>query len=97
MYKVSQKHWLNHFFHSEAVLQMDIFTSVEDILNQSKKVMTTMGEWELIGLTVQTITLPAGGDKLYQEICFFVRTYCWLSPYCNALSYLHSMKAKSKM
>ncbi|KAI9517345.1 hypothetical protein NQZ68_004562 [Dissostichus eleginoides] len=62
----------NSYLHRKAVLQINIFTSVEDILNQSKKVMTTMGEWELIGLTVQRFTLPAGDNELYQEIRFFV-------------------------
>ncbi|XP_010777546.1 5-hydroxytryptamine receptor 3A-like isoform X3 [Notothenia coriiceps] len=39
----------NSYLHRKAALQMDISTSVEDILNQSKKVMTTMGDSEAPG------------------------------------------------
>ncbi|XP_063748254.1 5-hydroxytryptamine receptor 3C-like [Eleginops maclovinus] len=62
----------NSYLHRMAVLQLNLFTSVENLFNKSKEVMTTMGEWELIGLTEQKFTLHAGDGELYQEIRFFV-------------------------
>lgn len=59
-------------------MQIDLSSTVEDIFKRSKKVMTTMGEWELVGLTVKMFTLPAGDAEMYQEIRFFVRKYCKL-------------------
>lgn len=73
--KISQKLWLYYIFLSVAALQISQALPVEEILTYSKKVMTTVGEWELVGITVKTLQLPAGDGEAYQEIRFFVRTY----------------------
>ncbi|KAK9519421.1 hypothetical protein VZT92_022153 [Zoarces viviparus] len=62
----------NSYVHRLTAMQLDLSSNVSDILKHSKKVMTTMGEWELVGLTVNSYILPAGGEELYQEMRFFV-------------------------
>lgn len=37
--------------------------------------MTTMGEWELIGLTVKKFRQLGSDGEFYDEIRFFVRKY----------------------
>ncbi|XP_051803616.1 5-hydroxytryptamine receptor 3A-like [Acanthochromis polyacanthus] len=55
-------------------MQLEILTSAEEIFRYSKEVMTTMGEWELIGLTAKklepTSTIDDSGH--YVELRFFV-------------------------
>ncbi|KAK7889363.1 hypothetical protein WMY93_024923 [Mugilogobius chulae] len=44
-----------------------------DRLQISKDVMTTMGEWELVGLNVKRFEFPSGiGNGFYQELRFYV-------------------------
>ncbi|XP_029285641.1 uncharacterized protein LOC115007087 [Cottoperca gobio] len=62
----------NSYLHRIKALHIDLSSTVEDIFKYSKKVMTTIGEWELVGLTVKTYLLPAGDEEMYQEIRFFV-------------------------
>lgn len=76
MDSISQKLWLYYIFLSEAALQIHQMLSVEEILKYSKDVMTTMGEWELVGITGKKYQLPAGDGEMYEEIRFFVRKYC---------------------
>lgn len=52
-------------------LRLD-FISAEEIYINSKEVMTTVGEWELTGVTVKKMNLPAGDGKMYDEIRFHV-------------------------
>uniref|UniRef100_A0A8C3A0I9 Uncharacterized protein n=1 Tax=Cyclopterus lumpus TaxID=8103 RepID=A0A8C3A0I9_CYCLU len=61
----------NSYLHQTA-LQIDLSSTVADILKYSKEVMTTMGEWELVGLTVNTYLPPAGNEDVYEEMRFFV-------------------------
>uniref|UniRef100_A0A3Q1EPQ6 Uncharacterized protein n=1 Tax=Acanthochromis polyacanthus TaxID=80966 RepID=A0A3Q1EPQ6_9TELE len=44
----------NSYLHGSA-MQLEILTSAEEIFRYSKEVMTTMGEWELIGLTAKKL------------------------------------------
>ena len=39
----------------------------------SKEFMTTMGEWELIGITVEKFVFDADYDDFYEELRFYVR------------------------
>lgn len=57
---------------------MNLSLSAADILQNSKEAMTTMGEWELVGLTSSSVFLPAMDDEMYQEMRFFVRKQCRL-------------------
>lgn len=72
---ISQKLWLYYIFFSEAALQLNQTLSVEEIFKNSKEVMTTMGEWELVGLKVKKYEPPAGDGEIYEEIRFFVSKY----------------------
>ncbi|XP_034386299.1 5-hydroxytryptamine receptor 3A-like [Cyclopterus lumpus] len=62
----------NSYLHRQTALQIDLSSTVADILKYSKEVMTTMGEWELVGLTVNTYLPPAGNEDVYEEMRFFV-------------------------
>ncbi|XP_077964421.1 uncharacterized protein LOC120823430 [Gasterosteus aculeatus] len=62
----------NSYLHVAKALQMNLSFSAADILQNSKEVMTTMGEWELVGLTSSSVFLPAMDDEMYQEMRFFV-------------------------
>lgn len=56
-----------------SAIQIGNKSSVEEILKYSKEVMTTMGEWELVGLTVTKFQQPTGDEEFYEELRFFVR------------------------
>lgn len=56
-------------------VQIGQTSSAEEILKYSKDMMTTMGEWELVGLTAKKFQLPAGDGEMYEEIRFSVRKY----------------------
>lgn len=62
---------LNDIFISASAVQID-HASVEEIFKHSKEVMTTMGEWELVGLTVKKFQAQAGDGEMYEEIRFIV-------------------------
>ncbi|XP_039667475.1 uncharacterized protein LOC120565634 [Perca fluviatilis] len=62
----------NSYLLSMAAMPIDRSSTAEDIFRFSKEVMTTKGEWELVGLTTKTFILPAGDYGLYQEIRFYV-------------------------
>ncbi|XP_044056991.1 5-hydroxytryptamine receptor 3A-like isoform X1 [Siniperca chuatsi] len=62
----------NSYLHSITALQIGLILSVEEILKYSKEVMTTMGEWELVGITVKKYQLPASNGDIYEEIRFFI-------------------------
>ncbi|XP_078114927.1 5-hydroxytryptamine receptor 3E-like isoform X2 [Sander vitreus] len=61
----------NSYLLSMADMPIDLSSTAEDIFRLSKEVMTTKGEWELVGLTTKTFILPAVGGP-YQEIRFYV-------------------------
>ena len=56
---------------NDVKIERDI--SVEEMLKHSKEVMTTMGEWELTGITVTEFQQPTGDGEIYGEIRFSVR------------------------
>lgn len=62
---------LNDIFISVSAVQID-HASVEEIFKNSKEVMTTMGEWELVGLTVKKFQAQAADGEMYEEIRFIV-------------------------
>lgn len=59
-------------------LRIDHSASAEEIFESSKEWMVTMGEWELIGITMKKYELPASDDKMYEELRFYVRKYYML-------------------
>lgn len=70
-------------FISVSAVQINHKSPVEDILKHSKEVMTTMGEWELIGLSVrkfqQPTTTTTGKQEFYEELRFFVRKHGFIN------------------
>lgn len=48
------------------------YISAEEIYKTSKEMMTTVGEWELTGVTVEKLSLAAGDGEMYEEIRFYV-------------------------
>lgn len=56
-------------------MEIGTLDTAEDILKTSKSVMSTMGEWELIGLKVKKFVFPAGLHEQYEELRFYVRKY----------------------
>ena len=50
-------------------------------LRRSKDVMTTMGEWRLVGITVTLLELPTQSEP-YQELRFYVRNSSSSTHYC---------------
>ncbi|XP_070765026.1 5-hydroxytryptamine receptor 3C-like [Enoplosus armatus] len=62
----------NSYLYRMTALQLGLTLSVEKILKHSKEVMTTTGEWELVGITVKANQLPASDGEMYEEIRFFV-------------------------
>lgn len=58
-------------------------TTAEQILQQSKDVIETNGEWELADITVAPFTLTLEDDS-YSEIKFHVSTFNY--PECSAVS-----------
>ncbi|XP_041647337.1 5-hydroxytryptamine receptor 3A-like [Cheilinus undulatus] len=61
----------NSYLHTISAVFIN-HTSVDEMLQRSKEVMATMGEWELIGITVKTFQFPTNLGDDYQEIRFFV-------------------------
>uniref|UniRef100_A0A8C4GHR3 5-hydroxytryptamine receptor 3A n=1 Tax=Dicentrarchus labrax TaxID=13489 RepID=A0A8C4GHR3_DICLA len=62
----------NSYLHRMAAMQIFPTIPVEEILKFSQEVMATMGEWELIGLSVKKLQLPASDGEPYEELRFFV-------------------------
>lgn len=49
--------------------------SAKEIFQHSKEVMTSMGEWELHGVTAKKMVLPASDGQPYDELRYYVRKY----------------------
>ncbi|XP_034736547.1 5-hydroxytryptamine receptor 3A-like isoform X2 [Etheostoma cragini] len=62
----------NSYLLSMSAMPIGLSSTAEDIFTFSKELMTTKGEWELVGLTTKTYMLPHMEDELYQEIRFYV-------------------------
>ncbi|XP_029356840.1 5-hydroxytryptamine receptor 3A-like isoform X2 [Echeneis naucrates] len=63
----------NSYLHRISSMQIDHPLSTEEIFEQSKQVMTTMGEWELVGVGVQKFVFPAADGEDYEELRFYIR------------------------
>ncbi|XP_073331885.1 5-hydroxytryptamine receptor 3A-like [Pagrus major] len=62
----------NSYLYRMSDLEIGHTLTVEDILHVSKKVMATMGEWDLVGLASETLHSPASDGDAYQFVRFFV-------------------------
>ncbi|AWP10841.1 putative 5-hydroxytryptamine receptor 3A-like [Scophthalmus maximus] len=62
----------NSYLYRKYELQIDLLSSAEDMFDFSKEVMATMGEWELIGITVKKFDLTGQDEETYQEIRFYI-------------------------
>ncbi|XP_047442817.1 5-hydroxytryptamine receptor 3E-like [Mugil cephalus] len=62
----------NSYLHPMAAMHLEVMDSVENIFRNSKDVMTTMGEWELVGITMKEYKLLSADNQLYEEIRFFI-------------------------
>ncbi|XP_071764165.2 uncharacterized protein LOC139918646 isoform X1 [Centroberyx gerrardi] len=67
----------NSYFHRMSAVQMKLTVSAEDILRNSKDVITTMGEWELVGIRSEKYQPPASGkehpsDDPYDKLRFYI-------------------------
>lgn len=58
------------YLFSVSDLQINSLWTEETRLNQSREVMTTMGEWQLVGIKVKRFDFST-----YQELRFFVRMF----------------------
>ncbi|XP_040896406.1 5-hydroxytryptamine receptor 3A-like [Toxotes jaculatrix] len=62
----------NSYLHRLAAVQLDLSETAEEILEYSKEVMATMGEWELVGITAKKYQFPAGDEEIYEELRFHI-------------------------
>lgn len=68
-------HTLDCILLSASALQIFLGLPVEDILEHSREVFKTMGEWELLDITVYKHHLNVAGEVVdpYDELSFYVR------------------------
>ncbi|KAG7244876.1 hypothetical protein INR49_027250, partial [Caranx melampygus] len=62
----------NSYLYRLSSMEIGLLGTAEEILNSSKLVMSTMGEWELIEVKVKKFVFPAGLQELYEELRFYV-------------------------
>ncbi|KAM8745869.1 uncharacterized protein AB9X84_016935 [Acanthopagrus schlegelii] len=62
----------NSYLLRMAALEIRHTLTAEEILQYSKEVMATMGEWYLVGLTAETLHSAASDGEAYQFVRFFV-------------------------
>ncbi|XP_060934685.1 5-hydroxytryptamine receptor 3C [Limanda limanda] len=62
----------NSYVYRKSALQIDLPGHAGEIFQMSKEMMTTMGEWELIGITVKKFVFNADFDNFYEELRFYV-------------------------
>uniref|UniRef100_A0A3Q3K2F7 5-hydroxytryptamine (serotonin) receptor 3B n=2 Tax=Monopterus albus TaxID=43700 RepID=A0A3Q3K2F7_MONAL len=60
------------YLHRMDAVKLTNFTPVEKTLTNSKQSMTTMGEWELVGITLDKYEREDGEGELNQELRYFV-------------------------
>ncbi|CAJ1060758.1 uncharacterized protein LOC124873912 [Xyrichtys novacula] len=61
----------NSYLHTMSAINVS-HSSVKEIYKRSVEVMSTMGEWELTGITAATYLFPTSVGDDYQEIRFFI-------------------------
>lgn len=54
-------------------MQINHTWSAKEIFEKSKRMMATLGEWELIGITSEKFRFLAGDGEQYEELRFYVR------------------------
>nr|XP_057929164.1 5-hydroxytryptamine receptor 3A-like isoform X2 [Doryrhamphus excisus] len=62
----------NSYLHRVSAIQLGQTFTTERIFEYSKEMMTTVGEWELIGMSSFKEQLPTSDDDIYEEMRFFV-------------------------
>ncbi|XP_036971873.1 5-hydroxytryptamine receptor 3C-like isoform X2 [Acanthopagrus latus] len=62
----------NSYLLRMAAMEIRHTLTAEEILQYSKDVMATMGEWYLVGLTAETLHSAASDGEAYQFVRFFV-------------------------
>ncbi|KAM7012025.1 5-hydroxytryptamine receptor 3A-like [Tautogolabrus adspersus] len=61
----------NSYLHTISAVYVN-HSSIEKIVELSKQVMTSKGEWQLVGITVKTYIFPTTVGDDYQEVRFYV-------------------------
>ncbi|XP_029987504.1 5-hydroxytryptamine receptor 3A-like [Sphaeramia orbicularis] len=62
----------NSYLHLMSDVQLTHIYDMEERLQESKEVMATMGEWELLGFTMRKNQYPTDNGEPYQELQFHV-------------------------
>ncbi|XP_041861413.1 uncharacterized protein LOC121652605 [Melanotaenia boesemani] len=62
----------NSYIHPSSAIQLALDSTPEDIFQASIDVMSTMGEWELIGINAKKSVIPTLDGDGYDEIRFFI-------------------------
>ncbi|XP_076007344.1 5-hydroxytryptamine receptor 3A-like [Genypterus blacodes] len=62
----------NSYLHRKSDLELNLQVPVEEIVNRSKNVMATNGEWQLVNITAAKAELNASDGQPYDELRFFV-------------------------
>ncbi|XP_057696051.1 5-hydroxytryptamine receptor 3C-like [Corythoichthys intestinalis] len=63
----------NSYMHRISTLRIGRLYSEENIFNFSKRMMATMGEWELIGIKALQQLQNSSNNEIYEDLRFFVR------------------------
>ncbi|XP_034439744.1 5-hydroxytryptamine receptor 3A-like isoform X1 [Hippoglossus hippoglossus] len=62
----------NSYAYLKSALQINLPRPAGEIFEMSKEMMATMGEWELIGITVEKLVFNANNEEVYEELRFYV-------------------------
>ncbi|KAM6922083.1 uncharacterized protein FYW49_007721 [Xenentodon cancila] len=62
----------NSYVHLLDAIQLNLEEPVEVILEESKKAISTMGEWKLVGITAKKYVITTMDGKLYDELKFSI-------------------------
>ncbi|XP_054646084.1 5-hydroxytryptamine receptor 3E-like [Dunckerocampus dactyliophorus] len=62
----------NSYLHRISAIQLGQTIATEKIFEYSKEMMTTVGEWELIGMSSSKKQLPTSDGDIYEELRFFI-------------------------
>lgn len=57
-------------------IQLELRDTDQDIFQASIDEMATMGEWQLVGIKSEKVTVPILEGSSYDELHFFVRKLC---------------------
>ncbi|XP_061594965.1 5-hydroxytryptamine receptor 3A-like [Cololabis saira] len=62
----------NAYIHFTDAVGINLLSPVEDILEESTKAISTMGEWKLVGITAKKTVITTLGGKVYDELKFSI-------------------------